>query len=181
MRLASAPPTTTPAEQFVQQARWLLGTRSVVVDLVPEDDHTVRLVVADPFATNPEDREHADHLAADSALSVLEQAAHGVRLITSTRDGYTGRLRALSPVQLTFLTGLPGVQRADLVPQDLDGDGSLGPEEAAYRVDVDTAEDAQRVDWLLLDRFTSGTVQPGPVQISVPERPFRPSWSSTVS
>lgn len=82
-------------------------------------------------------------------------------------------MRELAPAQLTFLTGLPGVQRTDLVPEDLDGDGFVAPDEVTYRIDVDSADDAARVDWLLRDHFDQGTVQDGPVTIGVPENPWR--------
>jgi len=137
--------------------------------------------VRDPFVTSPDEREDADRYAADSALSVLEQAAHGVRLIPMTRSGYAGRPLELAPAQLTFLTALPGVQRTDLVPFDLDGNGIIGPGEYAYQVEVDAAADRDRIDWLLRDRFDEGTVQDGPVRVVVPEKPFATSVVPGVS
>ena len=169
-----ATPSPTPAAAFVQGAGWLLGPRSSVVGLVALDDTTVRVVVTDPFVHDAHDRPYADHLVADSARTVLEQAAHGVRLVPVTRDGYVGLDRPLAPAQLTFLNGVPGVSRADLVPQDVDGDGAVAPGEASYRVEVANGESAARVDWLLRDRLDAGTVQPGPVQVVVPETPWLP-------
>ena len=125
------------------------------------------------FVTDPADREEADRLAADSALTVLEQASHGVQLVTVTESGYHGRLSELAPAQLTFATGLPHVQRYDLVPEDLDGDGHFAPHEVSHRIEVDTSEDVTRLDWLLRDRFDEGSIQDGLVRIVVPEHPFR--------
>lgn len=161
-------PISSPAQRFIDEAAWLIGGRSVVVGLTALDHTSVEVTVEDPFVNDPADRRFADRLAADSALSVLEQAARGVRLIPTTRDGYVGELRELAPAQLTFLNGLPGVQRIDLVPDDIDGDGHVAPEEAAYRVEVGTTADVARIDWLLRDRLDDGAVQDGPVQISVP-------------
>lgn len=163
----------SPAASFIEQAGWLLRPGSVVTGLFALDDRTVRVFVADPFVTHPRDRDEADRLAADSAMSVLEQAAHGVRLIPTTRRFYQGRLRELAPAQLTFTTGLPGVQRHDLVPTDNDGDGIIAPDEVAHRIEVDTEADAVRLDWLLRDRFDEGSVENGPVHIVVPERRWR--------
>ena len=180
MRLApqyglAAPVTaaSSPAQEYVRQAQWLLAPDSVVRDLQVVDGQTVRIVVADQFVTDPHDRTEADELAADSALTVLEQALHGVRLIPVTEAGYEGRLRDLAPAQLTFASGLPSVQRYDLVPEDLDGDGSLAPHEVSHRVEVDTQSDVTRLDWVLRDRFDEGSIQDGLVRIVVPAR----SWS----
>ncbi|MCW2921835.1 MAG: hypothetical protein JWL76_1709 [Thermoleophilia bacterium] len=165
---------SSPAQDYVRQAQWLLDPKSVVRDLQVVDAHTVRLVVLDPFVTDPADREEADRLAADSALVVLEQAAHGVQLITETESGYRGKVRDFTPAQLTFTTGLPHVQRYDLVPEDLNGDGHLAPEEVAHRVEVDSPQDAAHIDWLLRDRLDEHGIQPGPVRVVVPVSPFRP-------
>jgi hypothetical protein len=168
---ASAAPNDT-ASAFIEQASWLVRTNGVVTDLRRVDDHTVRVLVADPFVRDPEDRKDADHLAADSAVSVLEQAAHGVRLIPTTSDGYEGHARELTPAQLTFLTGLPGVQRYDLFPEDLDGDGAIAPEEVAHHVEVDTPRDVEHLDWLLRDRIDAGSTMRGPDRIDVPAQPW---------
>ena len=176
MQLAPTAPTTPShslAEAYVRDASWLLAPKSAVLSLDPIDSRTVRVLVADPFTTDPHDQVEADRLVADSAATVLEQAAHGVRLVVSTRMGYIGHLRELAPAQMTFLTGLPGVQRYDLQPEDLDGDGRLAPGELAHHLDVDTAADQQRLDWLLRDHFDEGTVHDGPVTFSVPDQPFR--------
>lgn len=170
---ARADAPTTPAQSWLQQAQWLLGEGSVVQRMEAVDARTVRLLVADPFVTDPHDREEADQLAADSALTVLEQALHGVHLIPVTQSGYQGRLRELAPAQLTFATGLRNVQRYDLVPDDLDGDGHLAPHEVSHRIEVDTPADVTRLDWLLRDRFDEGSIQDGLVRIVVPERPWR--------
>lgn len=137
------------------------------------DDTTVRLLVADPFVVDPHDRNEADRLVADSARTVLEQAAHGVRLLPVTRSGYVGRISELAPAQLTFLTGLPGVQRYDLLPTDVDGDGTIAPQEAAHHIEVSTPADAERLDWLLRDRFDAGSIHDGPVSIGVPAQPWQ--------
>lgn len=163
----------SPALAYVQQAQWLLEKGSVVQRLDVMDSRTVRVLVADQFVADPRDREEADRLAADSALTVLEQALHGIRLIPVTRSGYHGRLRELAPAQLTFATGLLHVQRYDLVPDDLDGDGYFAPHELSHRIEVDTPEDVVRLDWLLRDRFDEGSIQDGLVRIVVPERPWR--------
>jgi hypothetical protein len=180
MRIAPAHAHTVPAHsnpapaaEYVSRAQWLLQPGSVVVGLQALDAATVRVTVADPFVTDPHDRIEADHLAADSARTVLEQALHGVRIIPVTRDGYVGRLRELAPAQLTFATGLPGVQRYDLVPEDLDHDGFLAPHELSHRIEVDTDEDVTRLDWLLRDRFDEGSIQDGLVSIVVPRTPWR--------
>lgn len=174
MQLVARPPvTTSPAHDYVRAAQWLLAPGSVVVGLDVVDPTTVRMVVADPLATDPRSRMEADRLAADSAQTVLEQAAHGVRLLPTTRLGYVGQLRELAPAQLTFLTGLPGVQRYDLQPEDVDGDGLVAPDEIAHHIDVDTPFDVQRLDWLLRDRFVDGSIQDGPVRIGVPSIPWR--------
>ncbi len=169
-----APQTaSSSAQDYVRQAQWLIGGDSVVRDLQVVDAKTVRVVVVDPFVADPADREEADRLAADSAMTVLEQAAHGVQLIAVTQSGYFGKLRELAPAQLTFTTGLPHVQRYDLVPEDLDGDGHLAPHEVSHRIEVDTEADVTRLDWLLRDRFDEGSIQDGLVRIVVPEHPFR--------
>lgn len=181
MRIVPGIPTTasaaaapsSPALDYVRQAQWLLTPGSVVQALEAIDATTVRMVVADPFVTDPHDRVEADNLAADSARTVLEQALHGVKLLPMTRTGYVGQLRELSPAQLTFATGLPSVQRYDLVPEDLDHDGHLAPHELTHRIEVDTPADVTRLDWLLRDRFDEGSVQDGLVRIVVPERPWR--------
>jgi hypothetical protein len=165
----------SPAADYVRAAQWLLQPGSVVQGLQVLDARTVRVVVADPFVSDPHDREEADRLAADSARTVLEQALHGVQLLPTTRSGYVGRLRELAPAQLTFATGLPGVQRYDLVPDDLDHDGFLAPHEVAHRIEVDTPADVTRLEWLLRDRFDEGSVQDGLVKVVVPERPWRVS------
>lgn len=174
MQLAAHDPVPpSPALQYVRDAQWLLAPGSVVVGLDVLDATTVRMVLADPFATGPHGRAEADRLAADSARTVLEQAEHGVRLLPTTRLGYVGNVRELAPAQLTFLTGLPGVQRYDLQPEDLDGDGFVAPGEIAHHVDVDSPLDVSRLDWLLRDRFDEGSVHDGPVRIGVPDVPWR--------
>lgn len=173
MQLAAHTATRTPAQAYVRDAQWLLAPGSVVVGLDVVDATTVRMVVADPLATDPRGQVEADRLAADSAQAVLEQALNGVRLLPTTRLGYVGQLRELAPAQMTFLTGLPGVQRYDLQPEDLDGDGLVAPEEIAHHIDADTPQDVLRLDWLLRDRFVEGSIQDGPVRISVPETPWR--------
>jgi hypothetical protein len=155
-------------------ATWLMVPGSVVRGMRALDPSTVQLVVADPFATG-RGAEEADRLVADSARTVLEQAAHGVRLLPVTSLGYRGRLGELAPAQLTFLTGLPGVQRYDLVPEDVDHDGAIAPDEFAHHVDVESQADAARLDWLLRDRFDVGSIFDGPVSIGVPSTPFRPA------
>ncbi len=180
MRIASqhahatpAPAASNPAQEYVRRAQFLLQDGSVVRKLEVVDPRTVRMLVADPFVTDPHDRAEADQLVADSALTVLEQALHGVRLVTVTQAGYQGRMRELAPAQLTFATGLPNVQRYDLVPDDLNGDGQLAPHEVSHRIEVDTTDDVTRLDWLLRDRFDEGSVQDGIVRIVVPEQPWR--------
>lgn len=163
----------TRAQAWVQQAQWLLDKDSVVQELEVIDARTVRMYVQDPFVTDPHDRDEADRLAADSAMTVLEQTLHGVQLLPTTRTGYVGKLRELSPAQLTFVTGLSHVQRYDLVPDDLDGDGFFAPHEVAHRIEVDSSEDVEQLDWLLRDRFDEGSVQDGLVRIIVPTRPWR--------
>jgi hypothetical protein len=169
MRLA---PAADPATAFIDSASWLLRPGSVVTGLQRLDEHTVRMMVADPFVLDPADRDDADQLVADSALVVLEQAAHGVRLIPTTSHRYEGRLHELTPGELTFLTGLPGVQRHDVVPEDLDNDGLVAPDEVAHHVEVDTSRDAERLDWLLRDRFDEGSLEHGPVKVLVPAQPW---------
>lgn len=171
-KLAATTPAS-PAHAYVRDAQWLLQQGSVVRDLQVIDAQTVRVVVADPFVTDPHDREEADRLAADSARTVLEQALHGVRLVPTTQSGYVGRLSELAPAQLTFTTGLPNVQRYDVVPDDLDHDGFLAPHEVSHQIEVDTPADVARLDWLLRDRFDEGSVQDGLVKIVVPSRPWR--------
>ena len=175
MRLA--PVTSTPASTYVSRAQWLLHADSVVRSLEVVDATTVRILVRDQFVSDPHDRVEADRLAADSARTVLEQAAHGVKVLTTTDDGYTGELRELAPAQLTFASGLPGVQRYDLVPDDLDHDGTLLPHEVAHRIEVDADATAARIDWLLRDRFAEGSVHDGVVQVVVPARAWRGSAS----
>ncbi len=175
MQLAATSPTTPAhslAEAYVRDSTWLVVPKSTVLAVDVVDPRTVRITVADPFATDPRDQVEADRLVADSAVSALEQAAHGVRLIVTTQLGYVGRRRELAPAQMTFLTGLPGVQRYDLQPEDLDGDGRLAPGELAHHFDVDTAADITRLDWLLRDHFDEGTIHDGPVTFSVPSNPF---------
>lgn len=162
----------SPASAFIAQAQWLLRPHSVVTSLVAIDDTTVRMVVEDPFETDRDYKEEADRLAADSAMTVLDQAALGVRIIPTTPRHYEGRVSELAPVQLTFATGLPGVQRYDLVPTDLDGDGIVAPGEVTHRIEVDSESDVRQVDWLLRDRFDEGSVEDGPVQVVVPTRPW---------
>ncbi|MCB0878765.1 MAG: hypothetical protein KDC46_07270 [Thermoleophilia bacterium] len=178
MKIAAVEPTSvtvapTPAAAFVQQAGWLLAPGSVVVALDAIDATTVRMTVADPYVSDPHDRAEADRLAADSAMMVLEQAAHGVRLLPVTNLGYVGRSRELTPAQTTFLIGLPGVQRYDMQPEDLNGDGHLAPDEIAHHIDVDTRADAERLDWLLRDHLDDGAVHAGPITFGVPNEPFR--------
>ncbi|MCW2926471.1 MAG: hypothetical protein JWM86_439 [Thermoleophilia bacterium] len=165
---AAQTPNPTPAQAWIDKAAWLVRPGSGVLALEPVDEATVRVFVADPFVVDPADQVEADHLLADSARSVLEEALHGVRLLPTTRLGYEGRDRDLTPAQVTFNTALPGVQRYDLVPTDLNGDGAVAPGELAHRIEVDTAEDAARIDWLLKDRL-DGTIQPGPVHVVVPQ------------
>lgn len=164
---AAQTPAPSPAQAWIDDAAWLLVPKSGVRALELVDDVTVRVVVADPFAVDPHDVVEADRLMADSARSVLEETQHGVTLLPTTQLGYVGELRELSPAQVTFNTALPGVQRYDLVPTDLDGDGTIAPEEVAHRIEVDTPTAVGRIDWLLKDRF-DGTIQPGPVQVLVP-------------
>ena len=177
MRIAPLTSAATPALDYVRQAQWLLTPQSVVRELQVVDADTVRMVVADQYVSDPEDRAEADRLAADSARTVLETIRHGVEILAVTSTGYVGRMRELAPAQLTFAAGLPGVQRYDLVPDDLDHDGHLAPHEVAHRIEVDTPEVAARIDWLLRDRFDEGSIQDGIVQVVVPTRP----WRATVS
>jgi hypothetical protein len=162
----------SPAQAWASEASWLLTPGSVVNSIQVLDPRTVRLMVADPFALG-HGRAEADRLVADSAKTVLEQAAHGVRLITMTRNGYFGRISPLAPAQLTFLTGLPGVQRYDLVPTDPDRDGIIAPDRFVHLVEADTADDARRLDWLLRDRFDDGSIHAGPVRFTSPVDPWQ--------
>lgn len=172
--------SASPAQDWAQQASWLVQSGSPVLSLQVLDATTVRVMVADPLGGDmaPDEREEADRLIADSARTVLEQAAHGVRLIPTTSRGYVGRVRELAPAQLTFPATVPGVQRYDLTPHDVDQDGFVGPDEIAHLIEVDAAADVARVDWLLRDRFDEGSVYDGPVSIVVPEQPFRPPVST---
>lgn len=173
--LSSAPLTpTSAAHAWARDAAWLMRPGSVVTGLQVVDSTTVRVLVADPYASG-EGRGEADRLAADSARTVLEQAAHGVRLVPTTSTGYVGRIAELAPAQLTFLTALPGVQRYDLVPEDIDRDGIIAPDEFAHHVDADSDADVQRLDWLLRDRFDEGSVHDGPVTFAVPANPWQPA------
>jgi hypothetical protein len=181
MQIAPLSPIVTPAaqltaaEQYIRNAAWLVAPGSVVLSLEALDELTVRVLVSDPFALDPHDRVEADRLAADSARVVLEQTGHGVELLTVTSLGYIGRIRELAPAQLTFLTGLPGVQRYDLEPHDSNGDGKLVPGEFAHTVEVDSNEDAARIGWLLRDRFDHGSIHDGPVVVQVPVQPWQPA------
>jgi hypothetical protein len=166
---AAAQHQPTPAESYVAQASWLLAPGSVVTALVPLDANTVRVMVADPLNVDPSLKNESDHLAADSAMAVLEQAAHGVRLLPTTDRGYVGRMQELAPAQLTFPTCIPGVRRHDLVPRDLDGNGVIDPSEVVHRIEVATKADVARIDWLLRDRVDDGVVYDGPVEIVVPD------------
>lgn len=179
MRIALAPTVATPAQTWMEQASWLLQPGSGVLSMHQVDELTVRLIVADPLSGDMErsEREEADRLIADSARTVLEQALHGVRLLPTTTRGYVGRIRELAPAQLTFTATIPGVQRYDLAPHDVDGDGLVAPDEYAHLIEVDGPDDVRRIDWLLRDRFDEGSVQDGPVQIVVPRQPFRPALS----
>jgi hypothetical protein len=175
MQLAAVNPTApSPAATFVRDAAWLLVPGSAVVGLEAVDEGTVRMTVADPYVSDPKDHAFADAVMADSARAVLEQAAHGVRLIPVTRSGHVGRVRELTPAQHTFLVAIPGVQRYDLVGEDVDGDGFVAPSERAHHIDVESPEDGRRVDWLLRDRFDEGMVEAAPVTITLPRTPWRP-------
>lgn len=170
-----APAPVTPAQAYVDAAApWLVRSGGLVTSLRTFGANTVVMTVADPFVTDPADHDIADKLAADSAMAVLEQAAHGVKLLVMTSTGYLGQVRELAPAQLTFASALPGVQRYDMVASDVNGDGHIAPGEAVHHIEVADGETAARLDWLLRDRFDDGSIQDGPVEIVVPAEPWMP-------
>ncbi|MCW2925962.1 MAG: hypothetical protein JWM98_3366 [Thermoleophilia bacterium] len=142
----------SPAVDFVQQHGWLTtGEHPAVAKLVPTGVDTVDVVVSDPW-TEPGDAPDPDgeHMYADTAASVLEQAVGGVKLVVRTPDGYVGQPGYFSGDEQYFANSLPGLtSQAAEVGYDLDGDGTVGDEESAFVFPVHSQADVDRLDPLV--------------------------------
>jgi hypothetical protein len=164
MRLAPAITPASPALAFARDHAFLTeGEHPAVQKLVPVDPTTVEVLVGDSWAEPGDADPEADHVYADTAASVLEQSVDGVRLIVKTQDGYVGREGYFSGDEQYFANSLPGLtSQAAEVEWDVDGDGIVGDDEAAFLFPVATQADADRLDPIVRD-----TISDYPVRFSV--------------
>ncbi|MCW2927244.1 MAG: hypothetical protein JWM86_1212 [Thermoleophilia bacterium] len=141
----------SPALAFIQRNGFLTtGDHPAVQRMQPVGADTVELIVGDPWTQAgdaPEDKLEGDHVFADTAATVLEQAVDGVKLVVRTPDGYIGREGFFSGDEQYFANALPGLtSQAAEVGSDLDGDGV---DEEYFLLPVATQADANRLDPLI--------------------------------
>lgn len=166
MQLTSAP---SPALEFIRRYETLTKpTRyepAAVLRMQPVGTDTVELIVTDPWAQDPE---YADPKTyADTAASVLEPVVNGVKLIVKTEDGYVGESGWFSGDEQYFANTLPGVtSQAAEVAWDLNGDGTLAEDEAAFLFPVRSKADIELLDPIIKDQIgdypTRFEVDPSP-------------------
>lgn len=166
MQLTSAP---SPALDFINKYQSLTKpTRhepAAVLRMQPAGPDTVELIVNDPWADDPE---YADpKMYADTAASVLEPVVDGVKLIVRTEEGYVGESGWFSGDEHYFANTLPGVtSQAAEVGYDLDGDGTVGDDEAAFLFPVQSQRDIELLDPIIKDQIgdypTRFEVDPSP-------------------
>jgi hypothetical protein len=153
MQLTSAP---SPALDFIRRNEFLTKPSkhepAAVLRMQPAGPDTVELIVNDPWAEDPE---YADpNMYADTAASVLEPVVNGVKLIVKTEAGYVGQAGYFSGDEQYFANTLPGVtSQAAEVTYDLNGDGQMADDEAAFLFPVQSKADIARLDPLIKEQI----------------------------
>ncbi len=166
----------TPAAKLAQELAWMKDdTNSPVVDFVPSSPDTLEIVVRDGWFEGDKTGEDADYyresaeMAADHAAKWLKPAIDGVKLIPRTEHGYVGDAPAYPGWdEETFLNGgMPGYAgQYGSYEKDLDGDGTIEPNEHVQVVNVQTEADKARWQRILVDTYGSPDKY-GPVEYNV--------------
>lgn len=140
----------SPALAFATKHAWLTqGEHNPIARLEPVGPDTVKVVVHDTWFDGADDQ-----LVADAAAGMLEPVVDGVKLIVETSDHAPAEPTWFTGDENYFATGLPGVQSQVIESAyDVDGDGTIGDDEAAYLFEVDTAETAAKLDHLIRDTY----------------------------
>lgn len=146
----------SPALAFIARNQFLTkpgaGEPAAVLRMQPAGPDAVEIVVTDPWADDPKYGDPRTY--ADTAASVLEPVVDGVRLIVRTEDGYVGQSGFFSGDEQYFANTLPGLTgQAAEVTYDLDGDGRLADDEAAFLFPVQSKADADRLDPIIKDQI----------------------------
>lgn len=151
----------SPALDFIRRNEFLTkGTKhepAAALRMQPAGPDTVELIVNDPWDHGPGAQ---PELYADTAATVLEPVVAGVKLIVRTEDGYVGKPGWFSGDEQYFANTLPGLtSQAAEVTYDLDGDGAIGEDEAAFLFPVDSQADIDRLDPLIRETITGYPVR----------------------
>ena len=142
-----------------------VDTSKTLAGFLKDMEKVVELIVNDPWESNPE---YGDpKMYADTAATVLEPVVNGVKLIVKTEDGYVGESGWFSGDEQYFANTLPGVtSQAAEVTYDLDGDGTIGDDEAAFLFPVQSKQDIELLDPIIKDQIgdypTRFEVDPSP-------------------
>lgn len=148
----------SPAVAFIQRNQFLTKPTkhepAAVQSMRPIGADTVEMIVVDGW-TEPDQRdEEMNQFYADTAATALESVVDGVKLIVRTPGGYVGEPGYFSGDEQYFANTLPGLtSQAAEIEYDLDGDGTVGEDEAAFVFPVASQADADRLDPLIVDQM----------------------------
>lgn len=173
MQLASP---VSPAAQLKQElTRMMNGTNTPVLDLIPSAPDTLEVVVHDGWfdrdeaAADPQAYRESANLAADHAAKWLKPVIDGVKLVARTAHGHVGTAPAYPgwDEELFLNTGLPGSSgQYGSYEKDLDGNGTITPNEHVQVVPVRSEADKERLQRILTETFGSPD-EYGPVEFQV--------------
>lgn len=146
-----------------------------VVALVPTAPDTLEVVVHNGWFDGDKDGDDADwyrqeaEQAADHATKWLKPAIDGVKLIARTEHGYVGKAPSYPgwDEEMFLNGGMPGYAgQYGSYEKDLDGNGTIEPNEHVQVVEVRTEADKARWQHVLVDTFGSPE-RHGPVEFRV--------------
>ncbi len=140
-----------PALNLAMKYQWLTeGKNSPFEKLEPIDANTLKVVVSNGTPADPE----SDQIIADTAAGMLEPVVDGVKLLVVTPQGSEGNPTWYTGDENYFASLIPGVTGQVIESEyDVDGDGTVGDDEAAYLFPVDTAERGEQLDRIMRDTY----------------------------
>ena len=167
----------TPALKLAQELSWMRDDEhSPIVDLRPSAPDTLEVVVHNGWFfgdkdTDTEWYQQDAEQAADHAAKWLKPVVDGVKLIATTEHGYVGTAPAYPgwDEEMFLNGGMPGYAgQYGSYEKDLDGDGTIEPNEHVQVLEVQTEADKARWSRVLVDEFGSPD-EYGPVEYRVSE------------